>query len=301
MSALSALSPAKINLTLRVGPRRPDGYHDVESLVARVSLADRVIVEPRAAGALTCACDDPAVPADESNLVLRAARRLAERAAAPGGAHVTLEKRIPAGAGLGGGSSNAATTILLLSRLWELNWPRDRLAAIGAEVGSDVPLFFHAPLAILRGRGEVVQDVAANLTGWCVLVLPRLHSPTGPVYAAFDALPAPPARVSAAEILRHVGETRRRPARTASPADLSAEHLAPWLYNDLEPAAMHVTPALREVSERIRASSGARMHMSGSGAAMFALFEHIADAVSLAEHVRGAHQLRAEIVAFESR
>ena len=172
---------------------------------------------------LTIACDNPAIPADESNLALRAARHLAKAAGIRGrGAHIVLHKHIPTGAGLGGGSSNAATTLALLNRLWSLALTPARLADIGAEIGSDVPLFFHTPLCIARGRGERVEDTPQSLAACAVLMLPELHAATPAVYAAWDRLGSKPARPTIDDILAHAGDV---------------EQLMPHLFNDLEAAA----------------------------------------------------------------
>ena len=116
MNVLTARARAKVNLTLHICGRRPDGFHDLESIVAQIELADDVSVEARPGSTITLDCSNPAIPTDDSNLALRAARLLQGRAASIGGAHITLSKRIPPGAGLGGGSSNAASTLLLLVR-----------------------------------------------------------------------------------------------------------------------------------------------------------------------------------------
>ena len=136
MDTLTRQSPAKINLTLRVVGKRDDGFHEIESLIARIDLCDTVHVSPRDDGRLTLECDEPSIPADESNLALKAAAILRDKAAAPQGAHMSLKKRIPAGAGLGGGSSNAAATLMLLNEFWNLGLPNSKLATIGTEIGS---------------------------------------------------------------------------------------------------------------------------------------------------------------------
>jgi len=281
MPTLTRQSPAKINLTLRVGPLRPDGFHEIESLVARVGLCDTVSVRPRPDGQLALECDDPAIPCDETNLALRVARLLANQTTAENGAHVSLDKRIPAGSGLGGGSSNAATALMLLNDLWQLGLAPDELAAIGARIGSDVPLFFHSPLCIVRGRGEQIEDLTVRLGGWVALILPGFQLATPDVYAAWDRLAPPPSQPSLDEVL--------------AAAD-SATTLMPVLFNDLEAAACSVNPLLGELIERAQDLAGGPLRMTGSGAGLFRLFDNQSSANRFAATVRAALGTRVEVV-----
>ena len=274
MATISRLSPAKINLTLRVGPTRPDGFHEIESLVTRAGLCDTVSATLRDDGQLSLACDDPAVPGDETNLALQAARRLREAAGVRDrGVDIALEKRIPTGSGLGGGSSNAAAVLMLLNELWQTGLAPAELATIGAEIGSDVPLFFRSPLCIVRGRGELVKDVPRTLAGWVVLVMPSLHSATRDVYAAWDRLESHPPRSSPEEILKQAD----------SPATLM-QHL----FNDLEEPALRVSPRLSELSERLKELAKGAVRMTGSGSAFFRLFDSEAEASFFSGQVRAA-------------
>lgn len=282
MRELTQPSPAKINLVLRVGGVRPDGFHEIESLVARVRLCDTVTVSPRDDGRFTLACDDPTVPEGDTNLALRAARRLADAVGAGvQGVHIGLEKRIPAGAGLGGGSSNAASVLELLNELWNLDLPATDLERIGAEIGSDVPLFLHTPLCIVRGRGEQIEDLHRPLPGWVVLILPAIHLPTRDVYAAWDRLPTHPGRPSIESVLQRAGGT---------------EALMPHLFNDLEPAAQVVRPALGEVIEQVGRVSGGTVRMTGSGSGLFRLFDEREGADGFAQRVRDGLGVRTEVV-----
>jgi len=282
MPALSRPSPAKINLTLRVVGVRADGFHEIESLVARIALYDTVTVQTRADDRFTLECSDPAVPRDETNLALRAARRLAQAAGVQvPGVHVALEKRIPAGAGLGGGSSNAATALMLLNRLWATHLSPAALERLGAELGSDVPLFFHAPLCVIRGRGDCVADLPLRLRGWVVLILPHIPSATRDVYAASDRLAARPQRPELADIWPQAG---------------SVEALMPHLFNDLEPAAFSVSRALAEIAGELDALSGGLVRMTGSGCGFFRLFDRVETAEEFARLVRERTRVRVEVV-----
>lgn len=271
MTTLRRSAPAKINLTLRVGGRRPDGFHEIESLVALIDLADEVEVTDHEDGCYSLECDDPALPRDGSNLVLRAARALAQSAEINRGAEITLTKRIPAGAGLGGGSSDAAATLMLLNDLWSTDRSPAELEQLGATLGSDVPLFFHGPLCMARGRGEQVARVPVALRAWVGLVLPPLTCPTAAVYAEFDRLPAPPAHPTPDEV------------RAALDAP---DRLMGLLFNDLEAAATRVVPELGRLMERVEAAIGGPLRLTGSGSAFYRLFARRAAAEQWAEDVR---------------
>jgi 4-diphosphocytidyl-2-C-methyl-D-erythritol kinase len=189
-------APGKVNLTLRILGRREDGFHQIDSLAAKVSLYDELSFRARTEGQVTFregpspfACGPP-----EANLVLRAVRALAVAAAGRAGqggtgAEILLTKRIPPGAGLGGGSSDAATTLAALNRLWELSWTGPVLAEIGGGIGSDVPMFLDGPAVRLGGRGEEVSPVEVY-PFYAVLHLPPLACPTAEVYAAYDGIEA---------------------------------------------------------------------------------------------------------------
>jgi 4-diphosphocytidyl-2-C-methyl-D-erythritol kinase len=170
MTALQMPAHAKLNVFLRVRGRRDDGYHDVETLVLPISLADDVTVE--AADELTLSLEGAAerVPVHDTNLALRAARALAAEAggARPPGARISIHKRIPVAAGLGGGSADAAATLLLLDELWAIGWGRDGLARLAGAIGSDVPALLLGEPAYAEGRGERVSPVLVQSTTWVV-------------------------------------------------------------------------------------------------------------------------------------
>ena len=179
----TALAPAKINRELRVGGIRPDGYHEVLSRMVSIDLADRLSAEP--AEGLEFSCDDPAVPTGADNLVVRAARFLAEDAGMTPRARLTLEKRVPMGGGLGGGSADAAAALLLLDRLWNLETPAERLRSVAARLGSDVPFFLTGGEADVSGRGEIVTPVEDGPEADLLLLVPPFSIPTADVYRLY--------------------------------------------------------------------------------------------------------------------
>jgi 4-diphosphocytidyl-2-C-methyl-D-erythritol kinase len=280
METLSRESPAKINLTLRVADVRPDGFHEIESLVAQIGLCDQVSVTPREDRRHLVECDDRTIPCDETNLARRAARLLAETAGVRRGALISLTKRIPAGAGLGGGSSNAAATLKLLNGLWRLGLSHPDLAGLGAQLGSDVPLFCYGPLSVIRGRGDEVEELRDCMELYAALVLPGLHCSTAEVYAAFDRLPDRPIHPSLGEV------------RTATH---SAARLMEVLYNDLEPAAFAVAPQLHRLAERVTELATGPVRMSGSGSTLYRLFDRRDDAALFAGEVQQRLSVRTAV------
>lgn len=293
LPACTLRCPAKINLTLRVLGVRADGLHELESLVAQIDLCDELSITPQEDGRYWFDCDDPTLPDDGSNLVLQAARALARAAGINRGADFVLKKRIPAGAGLGGGSSDAAATLRALNTLWGLNLPNERLHALAATLGSDVPLFLGPPLCVIRGRGEIVEPVEPRLDAWCVLALPGIHCATPAVYRAWDRLasnrasaesPAPTAGKPLSPALSDVLAVLDHPSE-----------LMTRLANDLEPAAFTVAPELETLHARAADIAGGPVRMSGSGSALFRLVGSRAQAEALAGRLRDALGVRVEV------
>jgi 4-diphosphocytidyl-2-C-methyl-D-erythritol kinase len=217
---LSAEAPAKINRELRVGRLRADGYHEVFSRMVSIDLADRLVAET--ADALSFSCDEPGVPAGEDNLVVRAARRLAERAGLAPRARLRLEKRTPAGGGLGGGSADAAVALSLLARLWGYEGGIGELAAVAADLGSDVPFFLWGGEAEVSGRGEIVRPVEDGPVTRLLLLVPPFAVPTAAVYRVYAGRGHLPERLETA----------------AAPG---GRYLGP---NDLTPAVLQVEPRM---------------------------------------------------------
>ena len=254
-------APAKINLSLHVTGQRPDGYHLLDSLVVFADLGDRVTA--RAAPGLSLAVTGPmaaGVPVDGSNLVLKAAMALG----AGQGASVTLEKHLPAAAGIGGGSSDAAAALRVLSDLW--NCPMPDPAAVLA-LGADVPVCVQGTACRMRGLGEVLEPVAALPPVPAVLVNPRVEVPTPSVFKA-------------------LARKDNAPMPEEIPAFDSPVALAEWLQgqrNDLEPPARALEPVIGEVLAQLSAAPGALLaRMSGSGATCFALHDSVESAAQAA-------------------
>ena len=246
---------AKVNLALEVLGKRGDGYHEIATVLQAVDLFDRLTVET--ADTLSLHTDDPELPTDEGNLVMRAARLLQKTAGIEKGARIELQKRIPVAAGLGGGSSDAAATLWGLNRLWGLRWPRARLQELAVELGMDVPFFLGTGRAVARGRGERLQALPAGGGYALVLVNPRAPLSTREVYgrvpAGWHAEPTGTDRV--------IEALRRRNVAT----------LAAALTNNLERVVEPVLPVIGRMKAALMAAGALGAIMSGSGPTVFGL------------------------------
>lgn len=302
---LTLLAPAKLNLFLSVGPPTPDGFHPLASWFVTVGLSDRLTFRPTAAyargpgGAVTIECDDPSIPTDGRNLVARAADALlaATDAGSPRPRFaVTIEKGIPHGGGLGGGSSDAAAALVALDRLWSLGLTTGRLAAIGAAVGSDVPFFVHAlhagrPSALCQGRGEVVTPVPPPRPSAALLILPDLPVPTPAVFRRFDELHG-----FATESPRPVAPVAPPPGFASVAPDgwvaWPADELLARASNDLESPAFDLHPRLVALRDDAERRLGRPVRMSGSGATLFTLYDEPEQADEAAASITGAIDAR---------
>ena len=182
---MEVLAPAKINLSMRILQRRSDGFHEIETFIAPVSLCDRIDIEKQGRG-IDFTCDDPSVPTGDENLVVRAAKAFFERTKQKGGVSIRLQKRIPHGAGLGGGSSDAAATLLALNQLFETKLPREALARIAETIGSDVPFFLFESAAVCKGRGELVMPIKLRGRLSILLLKPEFAVSTAWAYSRWN-------------------------------------------------------------------------------------------------------------------
>jgi 4-diphosphocytidyl-2-C-methyl-D-erythritol kinase len=248
-------TPAKVNLFLEVLGRRPDGYHEVATLLLAIDLFDELDLRPAPSGELSLTCDVPELLTGPENLVLQAARRLREATGFAGGATIRLSKRIPWAAGLGGGSSDAAATLAGLNEVWKLGLSPAALARIGTEIGSDVPFFLNGTAAWCTGRGEVVTPVAIGRPLDLVLVKPPEGLATAEVYRRVTVPTTPRDGLAAKEAL----------------AAGDVEALGQALFNRLQEPAFELAPAVAEVFGRVQSVGAAGLLMSGSGSCLFAL------------------------------
>jgi len=260
MPRLVLRAPAKVNLYLRVLRKRPDGYHDIETLFERVGLFDTVILRTARAG-IRVTCSDPSVPTDARNTVYRAARLLQDRCRVTRGVWIHLRKRIPLQAGLGGGSSDAAAVLAGLNRLWRLGLSRRRLVRLAAEIGSDVPFFvLDRPFAVGKGRGENLTPVPwKGRRLWHCLVKPPFGISTQEAYARVRprALTPPGANVRMALHSIHKGDP---------------EALAALLSNSLEHTLNKRVKSILIIKKALKEHGALGSLLSGSGSTVFGVF-----------------------------
>jgi 4-diphosphocytidyl-2-C-methyl-D-erythritol kinase len=256
--------PAKINLQLAVGPVRADGYHPLVTVFHAVSLFDEVTVQPADAMRLSVTGEDAdAVPADESNLAWRAADALAQAADVRArGVRIEIRKRIPAAAGLAGGSADAAATLVACNELWRIGLPQRALGEVAAELGSDVPFSLVGGTAVGRGRGE--QLTPALVAGGYHWALAFAHSglSTAKVYATCDRLRAARAKVAGQPLAAdpELSTELMTALRSGDPS-----RVGPLLSNDLQPAALSLRPALRRTLAAGQEHGALGAMVSGSG------------------------------------
>jgi 4-diphosphocytidyl-2-C-methyl-D-erythritol kinase len=251
---------AKVNLALEILGKRDDGYHELAMVMQAVDLSDRLTLED--GDGLELATDSSGVPADDTNLALRAARALRDAAGLERSVRITLEKRIPVAAGLGGGSTDAAAVLVGLNSFWGLRWPLERLDEIAVGLGMDVPFFLRGGAALATGRGERLQPIEAGALA-LVLVSPGIGVSTAATYARVT-----PDLYSDGERARETARTlgTRRPARVAA-----------TLYNALEEVVAPVHPEIGRMRAALEAAGALGATMSGSGPTVFGIarsFEH---------------------------
>jgi len=281
LSTLNTPAPAKINLFLAITGRRTDSYHDLVSLVAPLLWGDMLEVSLRETG-FTLECDHPDVPAGDANLVIKAAKAFAAAAGWAGGAHFVLRKKIPAGSGLGGASSDATAALKALNTLTGAPLDDEALAKVAATVGSDCVLFLCATPVVMRGRGERIEPLAkeaySRIRGMRVLLFkPGFPIPTPWAYARLVA-DAPRGYVTS-------GRAESRLGAWVDTPDLSTDEL---LFNSMEKPAFAKYPALPVMIDHLRSRFGITARMSGSGSACFALVNEDLAAVQVEAAVREA-------------
>jgi 4-diphosphocytidyl-2-C-methyl-D-erythritol kinase len=263
---MQVLAPAKINLSLKILGRRGDGFHEIETLTAPITLCDEIEIGQSDGGkGIEFHCDDPSVPAGEDNLIVRAARSFFAATKLKSGVSIHLKKKIPHGAGLGGGSSDAASTLLALNELFETKLAREVLAKIGETIGSDIPFFIFQFAALCKGRGELVRPVKLKEKLSILLLKPAFVVSTAWAYSRWQ----------------HSREIRRVRYQTQ-------EFAGQVFVNDLERLVFEKFVFLAKVKMWLleQAEVGAAL-MSGSGSTIFAVVRENADIELLAKRARG--------------
>jgi 4-diphosphocytidyl-2-C-methyl-D-erythritol kinase len=281
---LNLLAPAKVNLFLDVLGKRPDGYHELRSLVVPIAICDTLTFE-RSHGPIEVICEGEALPHGNKdvlpepghNLATRAAQLLKETTGYPGGMRLHLRKHIPIGGGLGGGSADAAAVLTGLNRLWDMGLPVERLMELGARIGSDIPALVYGRAVRMEGRGERVTPVTCHWPSgtawWIVVVNPGFSVPTRDVYARHRTG------------LTSSDETYKCMTFALERGDVALA--AANLHNSLEATVFAKYPLLQMVAERLREAGALGVLLSGSGASVFAVAASREHALAIEEQVRG--------------
>jgi 4-diphosphocytidyl-2-C-methyl-D-erythritol kinase len=268
---LTLNAPAKINWFLNVLGRRKDGYHDIVSLMQCITLSDSLVMENSPSVEVLTGADIP----KEENLVYKAAKLMREKTGIVSGVKITLHKEIPLAAGLGGGSSDAAATLIGLKRLWNLDYtPRD-LAGLGEALGSDVPFFFHGPVSVVEGRGEVVSPVELTKSYHLLLVKPEISISAAWAYAEYDKVS------QSREVLTKKHNNIKLFCQALGRGDFA--FLSSLQGNDLEPLVVRRYPVIGEIKRSLMLRGALFSSMSGSGSSVFGVF----DSERHAENARG--------------
>ncbi len=272
--ALSLPSFAKINWSLEILGKRSDGYHEVKTLLQTISLHDDLHFEICEDSGISLACDDPELPTDERNLVVRAARSLQDRYAVTGGARIRLEKRIPHKAGLGGASSNAAVTLLALSHLWKLGQTSLELQEMAASLGADVPFFLEGGCARATGTGTTVSplpDEANAVSQHLIVITPNAGVSTVEAYGAVNSRAL---TTKNADSILSVSRSEAN-SQDSQPWPLQNESvsLSPSdLKNDFESVIFDIEPEIRRTKESLLQAGALGALLAGSGSSVFGIF-----------------------------
>ena len=259
-SVLTLQAFAKINLRLRVLGQRADGYHDLDTVFQTVSLHDTIKIAATDNSEITLSCDDRRLPIDESNLVIRAAESLRARFGAEKGARIRLEKRIPVQAGLGGGSADAAVTLLALAHLWKLRAGKNDLLALGSRLGADVPFFLFGGTARGTGIGDNIAPLRDGSEKFVLIIKPNAGTKTSDAYEALDerslTTPNPKTILSSSQPTEHFDI-----GRFAS------------LENDFEAVVFDLEPEIARAKRALVQSGAQAAALAGSGSAVFGVFD----------------------------
>lgn len=249
-------APAKINLVLEIVRRRPDGYHDIRTVMHTLELSDTLLFTPRQEGVLV-SCDTPGVPANADNLAARAAELFREAYGLKSGVHIHIQKRIPVAAGLGGGSSDAAATLMGLCRFWNIPVNYRRLHALARQLGSDVPFLLQGGCALGTGKGDRLFPWPAVTGIWMLVINPGFAVPTPLVYKNLK-LPL---------------TSKKNYINLLRPAILkkNPEKIGQYLYNQLETVTLKMHPEVGRIKEVLLAHGAAAALMSGSGPTVFGI------------------------------
>ncbi len=265
----TVLSPAKVNLYLKVISKRSDGYHNIESIVDPISIYDVIHIKETRDSRIVIEDNKGILPQGRRNTIFRAVELLRERYRIRQGVEVFVEKNIPIGSGLGGPSSNAATVLRELVSIWSLDVKGDALLALGKEVGADVPLFIYGRPCIMRGTGELISPIALPVI-WYLVIYPGVEMPTREVYSRVKIV-----LTNTENDIRLLGKFK------------TLYDIANILENDLEKVGIIMYPQIKTIKKILKESGAVGSLMSGSGSSVFGIFESEHDAAKALAHVKG--------------
>jgi 4-diphosphocytidyl-2-C-methyl-D-erythritol kinase len=289
MSSLSLKSYAKVNLFLEVLWKRDDGYHEVESLIQEISLCDNILLEDKLRD-ITIICPNKkiSIPSDpenfRDNLAYKAAKLLIERFNIKKGVSITINKKIPVGAGLGGGSSNAASVLKGLNQLWNIGLENAQLQELGAEIGSDVPFFISGKTALVKGRGVKIHTCFTIPKIWLVLAVPNISVSTKWAYEKLDM-----------DLTKNINS-----ANLPKVKKLQVKDIVNNLFNRLEGVVFEKYPLIKTIKEKMTAFGANGALMSGTGSAVFGIASSKDEAYRMTEKISNEPNLEAVCYAASS-
>lgn len=252
-------SPAKVNLCLYINFKREDGYHDISSIMIPVSIYDELSFTVTESSEIKVSADSTDIPSGKDNLVYKAAELIQKTYSVTAGITIRINKQIPSGAGLGGGSSNAATAFITLNRLWDLNLSKNELKALGKTIGADIPFFIEESPSLIGGIGDIVKPVKVCSEIWLVIINPNLHVSTKYVYEHLNlALTKKDKDIN--NFLRLLASEKVSPKWT--------EHM----HNDLEAVTFERHPELKRIKSYLAGNGAVASLMAGSGSSVFGVF-----------------------------
>jgi 4-diphosphocytidyl-2-C-methyl-D-erythritol kinase len=276
---LTLNSFAKLNLYLAIRNRRRDGFHTLNTIFERIDLTDKIVLKPLRNKKIRIVSSSAGLPKGSSNLCFRAAKLLQDRLQIKEGVEIRIVKRIPIGSGMGGGSSNAASVLIGLNRLWKLKFSKDKLARLAAKIGSDVPFFvYDCPFALGKAKGDKISPLKQldRLRLWHVLVVPKISVSTPLVYKKWDDLKAGARK---ANILTRPAYSVNIMTSALRKNDFSL--LSKAVFNSLEPVTAKLYPEVARIKAKLLKSGAQSILMSGSGPAVFGIVSSRKEAVRL--------------------
>ena len=274
MTQISLKAPAKLNLYLRVLKKRSDGFHNIKTIFERINLVDHIRLRSNKTGKICITCDHPHVPLGPKNLVYKVAQILKEKSGIPHGVDIDIKKNIPVAAGLAGGSTNAASVLMGLNRLWRLKLSDISMLRIAKQIGSDVPFFLYdSSWAMGVERGDKIRPLKIKRKLWHILVVPRIKMYTPKVYSRIriptDQTGAKPANRGGTNVLTKTTDNANILVHKLRNSNIMS--ISSLLYNDLEKVVLQICPRIKNLKDRLKSLNAKGVTVSGSGPSVYGL------------------------------